>query len=504
MSRTKIFVNETVIETDAPAGSPLLDFVREELGLVGTKEGCHEGDCGACAVVIGECRDGYPRYRAHPSCLAFVGELDGRHLLTIEGLAAAAERAGLEHGLTPVMRALLEQNGSQCGFCSPGFVMSLTGWLLEGTDVTEEGAMRAVDGNLCRCTGYASIRRAARLLIEEFADLPTDPVERIARLVKRGVVPGSALAFARDGHPAIRHETARTAAGGDDHGRASLPVGGGSDLAIRAPFAAIEAEPRFLRLEERLRRLSLGDGFVMVGAATSVRDFFESPVVRAAIPGIEAFETRFASTLVRNRATIGGNIANASPVADLTPIFLALGARLELEGPEGTREIALEGFFTGYRRTDLHADEVIVEVRFPVLRKGQFFNFEKLSKRENLDIASVNTGALLTLSEDGRAISDARISAGGVAVVPLLLSATAEFLRGKAVSAETALAAAKVASREVSPIDDVRGSSVYRREGLARLVVAHLMSLRPGIGNEIASATAGRPADGFRTEGGLR
>ena len=496
MSVARILVNSNPVRTEAPEGRPLLDFVRDELGLRGTKEGCREGDCGACAVIIGEFHEGKPRYRAHPSCLAFVGELEGRHLITIEGLAAAAEEAGLEMGLTPVMRALLEENGSQCGFCSPGFVTSLTAWLLEGADLSEEGAVRAIDGNLCRCTGYASIRRAARILIGEFADLPADPVARIERLVQRGAVPASALAFASSAAPMTRSEAEVKAEASGLH-VTGFPLGGGSDLAIKNPTAALEKKPRFLRNEEGLcritRRATREGEFVVVGAATSVRDFFGSPLVREAVPGIASFEARFASTLVRNRATIGGNIANASPIADLTPILLALGAGLVIEGPAGNREARLDGFFTGYRSIDLREGELIAAFVIPRLAKYERFNFEKLSKRENLDIATVNTAAKLELGAEDQTIRRALISAGGVAPVPLILRKTSDFLQGRRIGGETALAAAELAASEVKPIDDVRGSAVYRVEGLRRLILAHFVALRPELAGALADGLQGSP-----------
>lgn len=484
MSRARLLVNEGLVETDAAPGRPLLDFLRLELGLTGTKEGCREGDCGACAVIIGEFHEGRPRYRAHPSCLAFVGELPGRHLLTIEGLAGAAEKAGLELGLTPVMRALLEENGSQCGFCSPGFVNSLTAWLLEGADLSEEGALRAIDGNLCRCTGYASIRRAARLLLADFAELPAEPLERFRVLVERGVVPASVLGFARGelgAGPA--KDGGRVAAG-------RIPLGGGSDLAIKAPDSLLEGEPRFLRLEEGLKRISREQGRVAVGAAVSVRDFFGSPLVREALPGLEAFETRFASTLVRNRATVGGNLANASPVADLSPLFLALGARLRLEGPEGSRELALDDFFVGYRATALREGEILAALLLPPLDADERLTFEKLSKRENLDIASVNCASRFRVAEGGERILSARLAAGGVAATTIRLPRTEAFLAGKGAELAVALEAARLAASEIEPIGDVRGSAEYRREGLGRLVLAHLVALRPALALELEAALA--------------
>jgi len=190
MMRTlRFLVNESPVATEAWALAPALDFIRRDLGLTGTKEGCREGDCGACAVILGERRAGSFSYKAMPSCLLVLGELEGRHLVTIEGLSSAK--------LTPVMRAIAEANGSQCGFCSPGFVVSLTAYLMNPSPLSVEGAISAVEGNLCRCTGYASIKRAAARLVEEFRDLPLESFARLDALVKAGVVSASCLAFAR-------------------------------------------------------------------------------------------------------------------------------------------------------------------------------------------------------------------------------------------------------------------------------------------------------------------
>ncbi|MEI6874775.1 MAG: 2Fe-2S iron-sulfur cluster-binding protein, partial [Spirochaetota bacterium] len=319
----RFLVNSRVVESSTWAGSPALDFLRGELGLLGTKEGCREGDCGACAVLVGDFAAGLPRYRAHPSCLMSLGELEGRHLVTIEGLAEGADHGGLEAGLTPVMRALLEENGSQCGFCSPGFVISLTAWLLEGDRLSEDGALRAVEGNLCRCTGYASIRRAARLLLAEFPSLPSDPTARIEGLVARGVVPASLLDFAR-GSIAGLGSTGPEAPNRPmaDSGETRLVIGGGSDLYVRDPHPEAGPAPFYPRLEARLLSIEDCGEEIAVGGGVSIRDFFGSPLVLDAFPGIGAFEAAFASILVRNRATLAGNLVNASPVADMTAMLL--------------------------------------------------------------------------------------------------------------------------------------------------------------------------------------
>jgi xanthine dehydrogenase small subunit len=499
----RFLANNQVIETSAQSSSAALDFIRGDLGLTGTKEGCREGDCGACAVILGE-RVASPKggasfsYCAMPSCLLALGELEGRHLVTIEGLAsgAGAPEAKDRPRLTPVMKAISEANGSQCGFCSPGFVISLSAYLLNGDGeagasgkLSIEGALRAIEGNLCRCTGYGAIRRAAARLVEDFASLPAQGEARLSALVEAGVLPRSCLAFAR-GEALIRDEN--EAAIADDElalgGSPTIVIGGGSDYLVRNPEPDQTAILAFELLDRRagLKRIAREGGKLSIGAAVNWREFFASPELRSLVPGIERFEDELASPLVRERATVGGNIVNASPVGDLTSILIGLGAILRIAGPGGARrEIPIERFFIGYKRLDLSKGEILEAVLIPAQRPFGHFNFEKVSKREHLDIAAVNSAAVFEL-DDKRHITRCRISAGGVAATPLLLEKTDTFLMGKGVDAGMAREASRIAGSEVKPISDVRGSADYRRRLLERLVIAHFIELSPGSGVEEA------------------
>ncbi len=488
-----------MVETEAWEGTPALDFVRRELGLTGTKEGCREGDCGACAVLLGRREDeggkGFSaiRYLAVPSCLLALGELDGAHLVTIEGLSDRAARSS-GGPISPVARALLAENGSQCGFCTPGFVISLTAFLLEGPPLTLERARIAIEGNLCRCTGYASILRAASRLVREFHTLPAHYLARIEALEHARVVPVSLGAYARgELLPAKATETgaARGPAPGrvPDAPRSCAPIGGGTDFYVRNPdperCVGVTLLDRIGSLRG-IRREGVGeDAVIAIGAAVTWREFLDEPQVRALVPGIERFEGQLASALIRNRATVAGNIANASPAGDMTSMLIALGARLRLCGPGGSRESSLEGFFIGYKKVDLAPGEIITGVVIPAGRPVSHFNFEKVAKRAHLDIASVNSAASFELAE-GR-ITRARISAGGVAPVPLFLEKASAYLAGRAVTATVAREGARIAASEVSPISDVRGSAGYRRRLLERLVLAHFLTLFPesGVGEEV-------------------
>lgn len=532
MTTLRILVNDRWVEPKTPFGSPALDFIRGELGLTGTKEGCREGDCGACAVLVGEFAGGSgstgsepmgsvgaaPRYLAVPSCLLALGDLAGKHLITIEGLGAGSgtgSGAGAPDGLTPVMRAFLEENATQCGFCTPGFIISLSAWLAAPGAPDLAGAMAAVDGNLCRCTGYGSIRRAAERLAREFADLPEEEGLRLSVLVERGVLPRSVLAFIESGGREAARGTAAAGVGTKTGRmpitapRGSVALGGGTDYYVRNPDPGEGFRPSLLRLTAGFSGIvptRTDDSlWVRIGAASTISDFFASPLVRRAVPGIEAFQSLFASTLIRNLATVGGNIANASPVGDITSMLMGLGAKLEIgawkgSGP-GSRYIAIEDFFAGYKETTLRGGEIVAAILIPdagalqdstaeqagATRPDLFFSFEKIAKREKLDIAAVNTAISFRVS-GGRA-QKARISAGGVAAVPLLLAGAAARLEGASVDrkdpralAELARVVASAAEEEVSPIDDVRGSAAYRKRMTGRLVLAHFVRLFGGDG----------------------
>jgi xanthine dehydrogenase small subunit len=489
----KILVNDRWVEPFEGLGTPALDFIRGYLGLKGTKEGCREGDCGACAVLVGEAGETAPDYRALPSCLLALGDLYGKHLVTIEGLGGRKEDPD---GLTPVMRAFLEENASQCGFCTPGFIVSLTAWLCAPGPKDLAGAMAAVDGNLCRCTGYGSIRRAAERLVREFASLPEGKMERLEALVESGVLPASALAFAAQsaGAPATA-SAGETSADGSSGAQLAGPVlGGGTDYYVRNPEPGEGFSPLLLRSFREYRGFAaVGDSaepWLEIGAAATVAEFFENEAVRAALPGIEAYESQFASGLVRSLATIGGNLANASPVGDLSCILLGLGAALALGRPgqdlASCRLLPLDQFFLGYKKTALAADEAILAVRIPVQPERRF-SFAKIAKRGNLDIAAVNSA--LSFEIEGGRIRGARLSVGGAAPIPLCLRRAAAPMEGFDVegagAADLAALARTVgaeAAAEVKPMSDVRGSAAYRSRMTERLVLYNFLTAFKGSG----------------------
>jgi xanthine dehydrogenase small subunit len=431
-------LNRDVVETGLPAGTVLLDFLRRQRGLTGTKEGCREGDCGACLVLLGEPRGGEILYRPVNSCLLPLGDASGRHVVTIEGLNAEA--------LTPVQAAFVEEGASQCGFCTPGFIIALTGFLLSSPRWDVDTALDALAGNICRCTGYMSIRRAVERVL---AALGTMPDRRLPRLVAQSWIP----AYFLDA-PGLLPAAAPCSGG--------VPVAGGTDLFVQRPEALAHAELNLLSRREGLHGITVADGRCRLGAATPIADLEDAPP----FPELAAVFRLIASRPIRHRATVGGNLVNASPIGDLAVLLLALNAAVIL--PD--REVPLRDFYAGYKQLNKRADELVLAVSFPIPGAGAVFNFEKASRRVHLDIASVNT-AMLAEVRDGR-VAVACISAGGVAPIPLYLARTSE-----ALVSGGARAALDAAMTEISPISDVRGSAEYKRRLLRRLLTAHFERL---------------------------
>lgn len=494
-------LNEHLYELPVRSEALALDWIRNEASLKGTKEGCREGDCGACLVMLGG-RDaaGQMEWQTVTSCTLAMGELDGRHVITIEGLAAA--------GLTPVMDAMLDEGASQCGFCSPGFILALTEYLVSGSRIDAVAAMTAVEGNLCRCTGYGSIRRAAARLAKEFTGLPQGLTPRLQALGQRAVLPPSLAALMSDppspvGRPPSGQANNQKGTGSGVPASYAPAIGGGTDYFVRNPdpdetlslhFTGSEPEARAVGNRELDGKL-----YVSLGAGVTVTDFFNSPAVQAIAPGIERFERDIASPPIRNRATLAGNIANASPIADMTAILIALDARLELRAIGGTypspvaaggpadkndtmaamgkvRYLDLPLFFLGYKKIDLRPGEHISAILIPA--QPVLFNFEKAAKRARLDIATVNSAAAFVLSPDGT-ITAARYAAGGIAPVPLRLREIEAALAGKQPSAALAREIGGMAMQAGTPISDVRGSSAYRRRLMERFAWAHFIRIWP-------------------------
>ncbi len=444
-----------------PSGLTVLDYLREEMRMTGTKEGCREGDCGACTVMLGTCCDGHVVYRPATSCLVPMAELRGRHLVTIEGLQMV--------DLTLVQRALIAAGAIQCGFCTPGIVMSITCYLLQHPQPPDEAAAKAMlSGHLCRCTGYAAIKRACELICDAWSEEENE--NDLARLIRLQVVPPY---FARI--PALLSELPSAPVG-----TMALPmIAGGTDLYVQKGVQLSGSDIYSLSLQREAEPVHEINGVLELDGMMTFQEFMEHPLIRRHLPVNEPFYEEVASWQVRHRATIAGNLVNASPIADLAILLLSLGAELILHGSEGERTLALASFFTGYKTIAKRADERIYRIRIGLPPPDSKIHFTKVCKRRHLDIASVNS-AVRVCVVDGT-IRTIDLSFGGVAPVPLWASKTGSFLQGKRLEISVLKEANRILQSEIHPIDDVRGSATYKRVLARQLLLTHFVELYPNL-----------------------
>ena len=493
----RFILNDEPVRSRLPQGTVVLDFLRRERRLTGTKEGCREGDCGACTVLLGrlsEESEAALEYAAVTSCLLPLGDLEAKHLVSIEGLNPPLDKdmAAEPVPLTPVQSVLVEHGAIQCGFCTPGFVLSLTGYLLAHRSWSYAGALEAVAGNICRCTGYASIQRAIADLLERLGGegLPgagRSRREHLEMLVARRVVPGYFLSIPERLRSLQGEDEPRLAQQPKQRGRGRMKqqtqqheaehtvVAGGTDLFVQKPDQLLSEPLRFLSASEQQKRVSVEGDRLYLGAGITMEEVKHIPELSDHVPGLAEVLPLIASTPIRNRATVGGNIINASPIGDFTVMLLALGAVLGLEADDRIREVPLERFFLGYKQLDMKEGEGLEWVALP-LERGSF-SFEKVSRRRYLDIASVNSAAWM-LIRDGR-IERARLAAGGVAPVPLYLDGGSSLLEGETPRDELIEQLLNTVQEEIAPIGDVRGSERYKRLLLRQLLLAHFYRLFP-------------------------
>lgn len=470
----RLIINDREVETTAPAGTVTLDFIRDHHKLPGTKEGCREGECGACTVLIGQLTGDDIRYKAVASCLLPLGELYNKHVVTVEGLDGPDPET-----LSPVQQALTDEGASQCGFCTPGIVMALTGFFLFSETLDYNDAVDAVDGNICRCTGYVSIQRAAQKLCDEFAPRLDKTKNRVEQLVEWGVLPEYFLKI-----PGRLKELGATPPGAARPRHSSqegIVIAGATDLYVQEPTELTDKELDFISRRTELSGIKKEKNTIRIGAGTTVEEMKRSPLINELFPNMRDHLNLVSSTIMRNRATLAGNIVNASPIGDLTIILLALDAGISLSKGSSKskmkRDVPLKTFFKGYKQMDLKKGEIIETITFPVPAKNSRFHFEKVARRKYLDIASANTA--VTIETDGDTIKDIHLSAGGVAPIPLYLGKSCAFLKGKEVTNKTVGEAVKIMKQEISPISDVRGSAQYKTLLLRNLIYAHFMVLFP-------------------------
>jgi xanthine dehydrogenase small subunit len=437
----------------------VLDYLRSVERTCGTKEGCAEGDCGACAVVLGEPGEAGISWRAINGCIAFLPQIDGKILLTVEGLADGPSC------LHPVQAAMVENDASQCGFCTPGFVMALFAFQHGGEAAEDDAVHEALAGNLCRCTGYRPIIAAARQIAgvsDRFDAAEPALLEALAPLRN-----AADIALESDGQrffaPASLDRLLALRAA---HPEAHL-LAGGTDLAllVTKEYRTLGSVILVTRVPE-LREIAIEGDALTFGAAVTYSDAL--PVIERYWPSFALLVKRLGSRQIRNLGTIGGNIANASPIGDMPPALIALGAALRLRSRRGRRELPLEDFFLAYRKTALAMDEIVEAVRIPLPREEELFRTYKIAKRWDQDISAV-CGAYSVKLDEG-CVAEARIAYGGMAATPCRGQRAEQALIGRAWSEAAVEAAAAALVEDFRPIGDWRASASYRTEVAGNLL----------------------------------
>ena len=460
-----------VTVADADPTQSVLQFVRERKRLTGTKEGCAEGDCGACTVVLGELDGDELRLKAVNACIQFVPTLDGKALFTVEALRQS------DGSLHPVQRAMVDCHGSQCGFCTPGFIMSLwnvyNAHELEGSRPDETELRTALTGNLCRCTGYRPILEAGRAMF----DLPSVHFDR--EEIRKKLL-------------ALRRDRALCYCHGDASFYAPTTLGALIELRAAHPDATILAgctdiglwvNKQFRDLGEiiyvgevaELKEIREDDDGLSIGASVSLTDAYAALVKH--YPEAKEMWERFASVPIRNAGTLGGNVANGSPIGDSMPWLIAVGADVVLRGAKGTRTLALEDLYLDYMKKDMAADEIVEAILVPLPMAKQHFRTYKLAKRYDSDISAVCAAFRITM--DGNNVTEARVALGGMAATPKRAEACERALTGQPWNEATASLAAKALVKDYQPLTDMRASADNRLQAAQNLVRRFFLETRP-------------------------
>jgi xanthine dehydrogenase small subunit len=438
----------------------LAQFVRERLRLTGTKVVCAEGDCGSCTVLCGRVTENRFEYLPVDSCIQFLFQLDGAHVVTVEGLSCDGQP-------TPVQQAMVDCHGSQCGFCTPGFVVAMTALACEEPSETPIDWRRGLTGNLCRCTGYSPILEAGKVIErsprpklnelyppQEMLETVTSLAESPFELVDRsGAVPRYAI-----GPLSLAEAVAALGRFPD----ATL-IAGGTDLGVQ--FNKRRLDPTVLIDLNRIAELE-GIDFQYDGGAHRLRIGARTTWTQLAatimqkVPELHDIISIFGSPQIRHVGTIGGNLANASPIADSIPFFMVMEAELELLGPNGSRLVNINDFYKGYKTLALNLGELITQIRVELPGPKETLRLIKVSRRRDLDISTLT--AAIRMRVDEGTIQQPKIALGGVGPTVIRAKETERFLTGRQLTEDTMRQAGKVASSEITPISDVRGSAAYR------------------------------------------
>lgn len=455
---------------------PLSSYLRQVACATGTKVVCEEGDCGACSVLVGKLTDNDISYRTLNSCIQYLYQLDGTHIITIEGLRQP------DGELNAVQKAMVECHGTQCGFCTPGFVVAMCEMFDRQKSPCQQDVKDALTGNLCRCTGYQPIIEAGmQVQAEELIALrELYPTEQIQKNLSAACQ--TEVELVHGDHKVYIPVTVAQAVAYRAANPGVTIIAGGTDVCVNMNKRSFD--PLQLLCLARLQGMSdikLEGDTLSIGASATlaqIEDF-----VRERLPEFHHLLWLFGSPQIRNAGTMAGNIANASPIADTPPMLFVLDAVLELAGPSGKRTVDITKFYTGYKQFEMKPDELIERIRFKLPARDEILKLYKVSKRKHLDISAFTAAFRLKL--DGDTISDIAVAYGGVAAVIKRLPELEHFLKGKPFTVDTFHLAGEVALKEITPISDVRGSQEFRNQ-LGRNILLKFFHEVKSAGRELA------------------
>ena len=433
-----IFINgkkETIENVDHDI--TLLDWLRNNLKITGTKEGCAEGDCGACSVIINE--NNNSNLKPVNSCLVRIGQVVGKNIVTIEGL-------GDDKDPHPLQVAFSKENASQCGYCTPGFIISGVSLLNSDKDINDNTINDSFSGNLCRCTGYSPILKAIKSVAKDKVKIKQKYFKEKTHDIKLGNVTYY--------HPLkIEELTNLTKI------KNFRFLAGGTDLNLQRPIIN-EKENSIISLSsiEELKKIKIFNNKILLGSSVTIETFLD--IIQDKIPEMIEILKRFGSPLIRNQATIGGNLCTSSPIGDLAPVLLVLDSSLNIYGKDGAKSILIKDFFKGYRKNVLKKDQILASIEIPIPQKNNKLFFWKLSKRFDQDISTISLA--ININTQNHIIKDLHIAAGGVAEIPKYFDGLSRRMINKNIDEAIKLAIDDI-ENYIDPISDLRGTSEYRK-----------------------------------------